>query len=190
MRSRKLIKNCKKELSCFITGHRPERFHFKNNENDIRCIKLKESLRKALLMTIHTGKNTFYTGMAQGCDLWAGEILLELKELYPHIKLVAVIPFQGQEKEWDSPLQKRYHFLLEKCDLNITLSPIPDKKYFRIRNQLMVILSSKAIVVYDEKLKRSGTGMTFHLAEKQGLEIIRIDTHTFEIMNSSLEEVD
>ena len=65
---------------CAITGHRPTRFKFKYDEKSNGCKKIKSRLRSQFALLYEKGVRTFYVGGAMGTDMWAGEILLRLKE--------------------------------------------------------------------------------------------------------------
>ena len=70
--------------TCAFTGHRPQHLPFGMNENDERCIKLKEELKEQIINLIEAENVThFITGMALGVDLYAAEIVLDLKARYP-----------------------------------------------------------------------------------------------------------
>ena len=60
--------------TCCFTGHRPEKIN-----GDINVIKanLETEIRKA----IDLGYDTFISGMADGVDVWAAEIVLDIKKL-------------------------------------------------------------------------------------------------------------
>ncbi len=81
------IQNC-----CAFTGHRPAHFSFKYDETHPDCIAIKEAMGKAVLSLIGQGITTYYTGMALGVDIWGAELILELKEQYRELKLIAVLP--------------------------------------------------------------------------------------------------
>jgi len=66
--------------ACAITGHRPNRFKWKYNENDNDCKRLKRRLKEQLAAMYDQGVRRFYIGGALGVDIWSGEMLLELKD--------------------------------------------------------------------------------------------------------------
>lgn len=79
--------------TCAFTGHRPQRLPFGFDEEDRRCIRIKQALSKQIAHAVEkNGISKFISGMAQGIDLWAAEIVLELKEQYPQILLEAALP--------------------------------------------------------------------------------------------------
>ena len=68
------------EIACAFTGHRPKSFPWKDNETDLGCVHLKEVLAKQIKLLADRGVTHWLSGMAQGVDLWAAEIVLDLKE--------------------------------------------------------------------------------------------------------------
>jgi len=106
-----------KVLSCAITGHRPSRFKWKYNEDDAGCKRLKTSMRSQFVSLYEKGTRRFYIGGALGTDMWAGEILLQLKEQpeYKDLELVAALPFKGHDAGWDDRSRRRLCNLLDQC---------------------------------------------------------------------------
>ena len=78
-----------------FTGHRPKGLPFGYNERDNRCKKLKKALKKLITHKIKEENTTnFLSGMALGTDMFAAEIVLELKRKYRDITLTAVLQLQ------------------------------------------------------------------------------------------------
>ncbi len=100
-----------KEKSCAITGHRPEKFSFQTEGTNPPFLRMMEWIREKLIQLIEQGVTTFYIGMSRGIDTWAGELLLELKKIYPEVVLVGVAPFPEQYAGWQEKDKKRYQFL-------------------------------------------------------------------------------
>lgn len=106
-----------KGRTCAFTGHRPQNLPFRFNENDDRCIALKQKLRDCIVQLIEQeGVRHFISGMAIGVDMYAAEIVLELKAEYPFITLEAAIPCETQAAKWSEPLRDRYYKIAELCD--------------------------------------------------------------------------
>ena len=79
--------------TCAITGHRPTRFRFKYDENNNDCKRIKKCIRDQLIQLYEQGFRRFWVGGALGVDMWAGEILLRLKEQpeYSEIQLMIAL---------------------------------------------------------------------------------------------------
>ena len=94
---------------CF-TGHRPEKLNMTEG-------KVKSALLTAIMQAIQDGFNVFISGMARGVDIWAAEIVLELREENPNIKLICASPYEGFEKQWSIDWQNQYNEIMRKADL-------------------------------------------------------------------------
>lgn len=57
--------------SCAFTGHRPYKLPWKDNEKDPRFIAFQDRLKGQITALVDSGITDFYTGMAEGTDLWA-----------------------------------------------------------------------------------------------------------------------
>ena len=170
-------------MSCTITGHRPTRFKWKYNERDEGCQRLKRRLRDQLICAYEQGVHRFYTGGALGVDLWAGEILVRLKEQpeFAEIELMIALPFEGYNVEWDKHSRSRMDFLIKHSQETVVVGERgqPPTACYRKRNEYMVNRSQYLIAVFDqEKNRRSGTQQTVNFAKKKLLRIIYIHPDT------------
>ena len=87
--------------TCAFTGHRPQSLPFGFDESDKRCTSLKSVMRDQIVALIENeGVTHFITGMALGVDMYAAEIVLDLKSKYPHITLESAIPCETQAIKW------------------------------------------------------------------------------------------
>lgn len=168
--------------SCAITGHRPVRFKWKYQENDTRCKRLKRRMQEQFILLYEQGVRHFYVGGALGVDMWAGEILLRLKEQpeYSGIELMIVLPFEGHDIDWDDRSRRRIEFLIRHSTKTIVIGTADEPAIaYRERNYYMVDHADCLLAVYDNgRNLRSGTGMTVHYAEKKGLPVILIHPDT------------
>lgn len=169
--------------ACAITGHRPTRFKFKYKEDTAGCKRLKKRLRDQFVLLYEQGVRRFYVGGALGVDMWAGEILLRLKEQpeYEDMALFLAIPFEGHDASWDERSRRRLAFLRKHFTKTVIVDPegwLPEES-FRKRNKYMVDHADVLVAVYDnDRSIRSGTGMTINYAKKKGLPVILIHPDT------------
>lgn len=171
--------------SCAITGHRPTRYKWKYQESNNGCRRLKKRLREQIIALYEQGVRHFWAGGALGVDMWAGEILLELKKepQYSDLKLHLALPFAGYNDKWDSVSKKRMAILLKNCTSFITVGTAdkPAESYKK-RNYYMVDQADCLLAVYDNnRTIRSGTGMTVNYAKKRGVQIIYIHPDTMAV---------
>ena len=103
--------------TCAFTGHRPQSLPFGFDESDKRCTSLKSVMRDQIVALIENeGVTHFITGMALGVDMYAAEIVLDLKSKYPHITLESAIPCETQAIKWSVASRERYYNIAAKCD--------------------------------------------------------------------------
>lgn len=150
---------------CCFTGHRE---HKLNRSED----RIRYDLKKAIILAINGGYRTFITGMANGADIWAGEIVLELKKRLPELHLIAAVPFKGFESNWSPEWQERFHTLLSQADHVQYICPQYAQGVFQQRNEWMVNHSSRVIAVYNGKPGGTGNTIRFALQSAIPVEII------------------
>lgn len=87
-------------MTCCILANRPQKLPWRFQEEDPRCMRLKELLRSqlSLLVTEH-GVRHFLSGMERGVDTYAAELVLDLRETYP-ISLECVLSSEEQAVAW------------------------------------------------------------------------------------------
>lgn len=166
---KKVTINLLREETACLTGHRPKSLPWSYNETKDNCIKFKNDLFTTFEGAIKYGLKNFLVGMAEGFDMIGAEILLQLRNQYKDIKIIAVIPCIGQEKGWKPSQQTRYHKILEQCDESIILYNEYTKTCMNERNKFMVDNSSVVIACYNGK--PSGTGNTIKYAKEQNCKI-------------------
>ena len=113
---------------CCFTGHRPEKLS--QNDDEVR-----QWLTERIASAVSDGFVTFITGMAMGVDIWAGEIVLRLREEDSSLHLIAAVPWPGFSARWNAEWKERYDRLLvtsqERKELYLLL-PMQEKRLERM----------------------------------------------------------
>lgn len=166
-----------------VTGHQGTRFRFKYKDNNNGCKRLKRRMREQFVVLYGEGVRHFWIGGGLGVDLWAGEILLRLKEEpgYGEIMLHTAIPFTGYDSKWDERSRARMAFVVKHSDSTriIGTSNIPPAACYRQRDRFLVDQADCLLAVYDnDRSRRNGIGTTVFMAEKKGIPIIMIHPNT------------
>ena len=151
---------------CCFTGHRPEKLN--RSEKDI-----KTDLREQIIQAIQDGFMVFITGMARGVDLWAAEIVLDLRKRNKEIKLICAIPHDGFEARWSPSWQELYRYILVEADLMRVISKGYHTGVYQVRNEWMVDHSARVIAVFNGQ--PSGTKNTIDYAHRQGVPVVLIE---------------
>ena len=116
----------------------------------------------------------FGAGGALGFDMLAEETVLQLKEDYPHIRLILVLPCPPDQQtlKWNSVQRQRYYEIFERADKVRILSPQYTDDCMFVRNRHLVD-NSAYLVCYLRK-QSGGTAYTVRYARKQGLQVIQL----------------
>ncbi len=164
-----------------FTGHRPDKFSFKYDEQHINCIKLKYTLINEIEKLYSKGVKIFLTGCALGVDIWCGEIVLNLMQIYDDIQLYCILPCKNQDKIWNDSYKKRFENLINNCTKSILIQQDYSKDCFFKRNKYLVDKANIILAVYNISLNKSGTKNTLNYAIKENKETIIIDGNTLDI---------
>jgi uncharacterized phage-like protein YoqJ len=143
------MSNIKK--SCAFAGHRV--FYDAPDEN---------LLKKCVINLVNQGVDTFYSGMAMGFDLFAANVVIDVKKDYPNVKLVACIPCLGQERYYSATDKQLYEKVLVNCDDVVVLSEHYYNGCMFVRDRYMVDNSEYLIVYMRQKV--GGTIYTLNYA--------------------------
>ena len=160
--SQKLPEAIMRQYRCAFTGHRPEKVTGSEG-------KIIVELRKEILKAIDEGYRVFLTGMSRGVDLWAADIVIELRRYNKDLKLMCVIPFEGMEDQWPVNWKKHYDLVRKQADWVQVLSDRYSPDIYQKRNQWLVDHSSRLIAVFNGE--PSGTGNTIQYAKEQGIPV-------------------
>ena len=133
-----------------FTGHRPKDMPA-NYSTGTAEDQIRSDTAKQILNLYQQGYSTFLSGMAQGFDLLAAETVLSLRDQYPDIRLIPVIPFRGQHWRFDDNDSRRYADILAQTDRKIILSEYYFKDCFLSRNRYMLDHASQLIAYWTGK---------------------------------------
>ena len=167
-----------REKTCCFTGHRPDKLPWGEDESDPRCLRLKESIARAVEDAYVAGVRHFISGMARGCDLYCAEAVLELREAEGDILLECARPCETQADSWPAAERERYNAILDRCNFETLVQHSYDRFCMIRRNRYMVDRSGMLIAVYNG-VPKGGTFQTLAYAMKKGLTIHTIDLEDF-----------
>lgn len=167
----------KTNKKCCFTGHKPQSLPFGFNEDSLLCIALKEEMKKEIVKMIEQNFVIhFISGMEIGADLYAAQIVLDLKKQYPHLILEGVLPYETQANRWSVKNREQYFDILAACDKTELLQTHFTENCMQKRNEYMVNNSDYIIAVWNGK--PNSTGKTVKYAQSKGTKIIWIDPVT------------
>ena len=157
--------------TCAFTGHRPHKFPWKYNELDPGCVALKETLKEQIAKLAASGVTDFYSGMADGSDVWLSQIVLNFRKNTPALNLHCVLPCEGQADQWSKSARDRYNAILNRADSVAYVSRQYYDGCMLDRNRKLVESAGLLLAVYNGE-RRGGTAATLRYAKKLGRELI------------------
>ncbi len=109
-----------KMKKCAIIGDKSRKQIYAFSETDGTYANFRENLKKEIIRLItEEGVTHFISGMSLGAELYAAEIVLELKRTFKGITLECAIPFETQAERWSETNRDRYFGIIEKCDKEV-----------------------------------------------------------------------
>lgn len=153
-----------KENTCCFTGHR------KIPPSQYRNIARR--LKSTIIDLIGQGYVCFGAGGALGFDTMAAQIVLKLKEQYPQIKLILVLPCKTQTRGWDEHDIEVYEDIKAQCDRFVYISDAYTSGCMFKRNRHLVDNSNICISYLTEN--KGGTAYTVKYAKKAGVRVINL----------------
>ena len=129
--------------ACAFTGHRPQKLPWRRDETAPGCVALKEMLAAQISALVEDGYTEFLTGMAEGVDLWAAQIVLSLRVTNPALRLHCILPCTEQSVRWSAASQKQYRAILEQADSIIFVNRANKKDCMLERDRFLVSVTPR-----------------------------------------------
>ncbi|MGE6752314.1 DUF1273 domain-containing protein [Rossellomorea sp. NPDC071047] len=139
-----------------ITGYKSfELGVFKQDDKAIYYIK--QALKKELVSLLEEDLEWVLISGQLGVELWGAEVVFELQEDYPDLKLAILTPFLSQEENWNDANKEYYELILSQADFveSISKEPYKSPQQFRNKNQLFLQKSQALVILYDEEKEGS-----------------------------------
>ena len=156
--------NGKRGKTCCFTGHRDMPLD--------ELLNIKENLKKVLIYYINQGYVYFGAGGALGFDSLAAMTVLELRDQYPQIKLILVLPCKNQTRGWPKKDVEKYKWIMEEADKAKYTSEHYYDGCMQARNRHLVAYSSLCICYLTKN--KGGTAYTVNYAKKNGLKVVNV----------------
>ena len=171
------------ELTVCITGHREKSIlPYNNDPSNLHMTRsaVRLMLYRYIEMAIEKGYSDFFSGLAEGTDLWAAEYVLMKKQKNDDLRLIGAMPFLKHSRFFDTDARSLLCNVENNADCVVLINNDPDIVYgktrgigkspdlYRERNYFMVDNSSAVIAFLDGSNPRSGTGQTVSYAMRQG----------------------
>lgn len=153
----------KREACCF-TGHR------KLPAN--RIAEIMERLEEEIERLIRKGVRDFLAGGALGFDTLAALTVLKLRNVYPDVRLILMLPCRDQTRYWSAHDVSVYETIRERADKVTYIAQRAHPGCMHARNRALADNSSWCVCFLVEP--RGGTKYTVEYARRKGLRVINV----------------
>ena len=164
------------KTTCCFAGYRPHKYGFKLCDDNPEFNELQENIISAVEKSYEDGYRTFLCGGAMGFDLLCAEHVLKLKQNHPDIKLICMLPFEGQAKRFSKLWLEKYNAVLKECDNIEYITPTYIHGCYFTRTEKMITASTRLITYFDGKA--GGTDRCIACAQFNHLDIINLSKGT------------
>ncbi|CEH31849.1 hypothetical protein AM501_05680 [Aneurinibacillus migulanus] len=141
-----------------ITGYKPHELGIFDNKH-LGIGYIKKAIKKRLIAFIEEGAACEWVIISGqlGVELWAADVIFELKHEYPQLKLAIITPFLDQEKNWQEEKQEYYRGIVARADFvtSVTKKPYEGPWQFKAKNAFLLDNTDGMLVVYDEEKEGS-----------------------------------
>ncbi|SKA11359.1 Uncharacterized SPBc2 prophage-derived protein YoqJ [Pilibacter termitis] len=155
----------------FISGYRSFELAI-FQENDPKLVVIKYALTRRIKDFLEQGVEWFLISGNLGTELWAGEIVLSLKEEYPQAKLGMIFPFEEFGSNWNEQNQMKLQTLKSKADyVNATShKPYETPAQLRSHTQFLLQHTQGALLLYDSEMEGKPKWLLRDILKKKEIE--------------------
>lgn len=159
---------------CAFIGISPDELPFGTDESDARCIRLKQKVRREMLRLVEQENVThFISGMGQGFDMYAAEIVLDLRYSHPRLKLECALSCDTQADDWTKNPKKRYDNIVRRADIVTYEQHVCTEGCVERRDESMV--ESADFVIAVSGGASTGPGRAAEYAQKRGVPVTLLE---------------
>ncbi|EMF0051175.1 DUF1273 domain-containing protein [Enterococcus hirae] len=167
----------------YISGYRSfELGVFK--ENDPKITVIKKVLKKEIQQLVEEGLEWVLTSGNLGIETWVTEVVAELKQEYPELKLGIIYPFKEFGNNWNENNQEKLRMAEQLSDYVEAVSHQAYQSPSQLRNHTRFLLdhTDGCLLIYDPEFP----GKTqYFLKEAQTYQ----QDHSYEIRLVSMDDL-
>ncbi|MWC27987.1 DUF1273 domain-containing protein [Paenibacillus sp. MMS18-CY102] len=137
--------------SLLVTGYRAHELSIYDQKHK-GIPYIKKALESKLIPLVEEGLEWVITSGQYGVDLWACEVVIELKRTYPGLKLSILAAYLNPEEKWKEEKQNYYRDILRGVDYYGIVSQKPYDGVWQLtaRDDLLLRKSDGILLFYDE----------------------------------------
>lgn len=136
----------------WVTGYRSYELNvFRDNDPKVKVIK--KVLNDHLTNLLEEDNDEFWviTGPQLGVERWAIEVALQLKELFPQLKVAMMLPFTDFAQKWNENNQEKLAAIRDHVDFSaeVTNHPYQSPQQLRTYQRFMLDHTDRQLIIYD-----------------------------------------
>ncbi len=174
------------ERTVCITGHREKIIiPYRNDENYSHLTRavVRMILYRYIDMAVEKGYTDFFSGLADGTDLWAAEYIILKRNAGSSIRLIGAMPYLKHALYYSQYTKNLLCRVEKEADMVLLLNDKPEIMYshrkkdgksnelYKLRNYYMVDNSSAVLGFFDSQTRFTGTSQTVSYAERNGKKV-------------------
>ncbi|SEM83334.1 Uncharacterized SPBc2 prophage-derived protein YoqJ [Mesobacillus persicus] len=151
---------------------------------------IKKAILKELTPLVEEGLEWVLISGQPGVELWAAEVVFELQQFLPDLKLSVLTPFLNQEDKWSETNQEWYGSVLAQADHVDSISKRPYEKPWQLKtaNQFIIHKSDVLILLYDDEKEGSPRFLLEAAKKREAKETYEIRLISFNDLQLIIEE--
>lgn len=136
----------------YVTGYKAHELGIFDNKHPGIAI-IKKAVERQLVQFLDEELEWVIISGQYGVEIWAAEIVLQLQEEYPHLKLAILPPFLDHYKNWNEAKQEQYEMIASLADYVNVISkrPYEGPWQFKASNQFLIDHTDALLIIYDEE---------------------------------------
>ncbi|PYI55698.1 DUF1273 domain-containing protein [Paenibacillus flagellatus] len=134
-----------------VTGYRAHELQI-FDEKHKGIVYIKKAIARKLVPLAEEGLEWVVTPGQYGVDLWACEVVIELKKRFPQLKLSILTAYANPEEKWKEERQTYYRDILKRVDYYgaVSKQPYAGAWQLQARDELLFRKTEGIILFYDE----------------------------------------
>lgn len=121
--------------------------------SDPKVKRIKKVLKSYLTSFLEEGLEWVIISGNLGVEQWTAQVVAELKEDYPELKLALVYPYENFGQQWKESNQEKKAEVESLCDFIASVSKHPYTSFKQLKNHTYFLLTHTdgTLLVYDEE---------------------------------------
>lgn len=176
--------------TAYVTGYKSYELNiFKDDAPEVKYLKL--FLKNKLQNLVEEGLEWVLLQGQLGIEMWTAEVVLDLQQEYPELKLGVITPFQNHTERWNEQNQLKYQQIIEGADFHDSVHHAPYEGPFQFKQTDQFILdhTDMTVLIYDEEQEASPKFFKRMLVDFAEQTNYTYDVVTFDEINTFISDI-